>query len=580
MMLKNIKIYSTNGDLENLRILKMIRNVTFKQGLNLIIDSDGLDGQGNDIGKTTFIDLIDLCLGAKNKNAVYVDKETKLSDKANIVQSFIEDKKVVVELEILHHKIIRPLFETKPNTLVFINGEKKNLQELNDILCESLFGVSSQNISYRSLLSKFIRNDKESMDNITDFLDPHTKLEEKRSIKLFLFGYSDTKKTRLIEKLKEEIKENEKVKKHYEKDDNYNESQLNELIKLERSKSEKLKNNISELGTENAIFNLLNESRDKKNELKKLMQEYESVCFRIKQNENSIRILDAKKSTIQESTLQLIYDETKKYIPDLHKTFKDFILIHNQTIENEKKFIEETLLNLNEDKKYFENKIKDISEQTLSLELITKIQDISEELSSTNEKIGQYQERKNILENVSSKINKLNEEIEEINNQINNELNVFKENISSFNLIYSDYQELVYGKRINFISEDQRTGFELFSDKPKSGDGQKKGEVILFDLAYNKLSTDKNIKAPKFIIHDQLELTDIAPKRKIFLEILPSLDCQFIVPTIRSSIVSLGSDFIESNTILSLSKNDKIFRIEEYDEIEDYREENSIKTEE
>lgn len=181
MMLKNIKIYSTNGDLENLRILKMIRNVTFKQGLNLIIDSDGLDGQGNDIGKTTFIDLIDLCLGAKNKNAVYVDKETKLSDKANIVQSFIEDKKVVVELEILHHKIIRPLFETKPKTLVFINGEKKNLQELNDILCESLFGVSSQNISYRSLLSKFIRNDKESMDNITDFLDPHTKLEEKRS---------------------------------------------------------------------------------------------------------------------------------------------------------------------------------------------------------------------------------------------------------------------------------------------------------------------------------------------------------------------------------------------------------------
>lgn len=95
--------------------------------------------------------------------------------------------------------------------------------------------------------------------------------------------------------------------------------------------------------------------------------------------------------------------------------------------------------------------------------------------------------------------------------------------------------------------------------------------VILFDLAYNKLATDKKIKSPKFIIHDQLELTDITPKEEVFVKILPQLDCQFIVPSIRSSLTVLGEDFIKENTILELSKTNKLFRIEEYDSIEKYK---------
>lgn len=94
---------------------------------------------------------------------------------------------------------------------------------------------------------------------------------------------------------------------------------------------------------------------------------------------------------------------------------------------------------------------------------------------------------------------------------------------------------------------------------------------ILFDLAYNKLATDKKIKSPKFIIHDQLELTDITPKEEVFVKILPQLDCQFIVPSIRSSLTVLGEDFIKENTILELSKTNKLFRIEEYDSIEKYK---------
>lgn len=147
----------------------------------------------------------------------------------------------------------------------------------------------------------------------------------------------------------------------------------------------------------------------------------------------------------------------------------------------------------------------------------------------------------------------------------------FIENISYFNQIFHKFQEEVYGEASTFIYSDSERGFKLSTDKSKSGSGQKKGEVILFDLAYNKLATDKKIKSPKFIIHDQLELTDITPKEEVFVKILPQLDCQFIVPSIRSSLTVLGEDFIKENTILELSKTNKLFRIEEYDSIEKYK---------
>lgn len=129
-MLKNLKIYSTNGDIKNLLITKLIRNVSFKKGLNLIIDSDDITGKGNDIGKTTFINLIDLCFGARDIDIIYSDKETKTSkNNTNIVQRFIEDKKIAIELDLLGHQIIRPLFLTKPKNIFFLDGKKPNTKK-------------------------------------------------------------------------------------------------------------------------------------------------------------------------------------------------------------------------------------------------------------------------------------------------------------------------------------------------------------------------------------------------------------------------------------------------------------------
>ena len=72
MRLKNLLIASENP-------AEQIRSVDFNpEGLSLIVDLDSEEGKsGNNIGKSTFAKIIDLCLGADNVKMLYHDVETK-----------------------------------------------------------------------------------------------------------------------------------------------------------------------------------------------------------------------------------------------------------------------------------------------------------------------------------------------------------------------------------------------------------------------------------------------------------------------------------------------------------------------
>ena len=68
MLLKTLKIINTID-------MSIIRTVHFKNGVNFIIDKSD-SSQHNKVGKTTFLRLINILLGAKDKKNVYIDPET------------------------------------------------------------------------------------------------------------------------------------------------------------------------------------------------------------------------------------------------------------------------------------------------------------------------------------------------------------------------------------------------------------------------------------------------------------------------------------------------------------------------
>ena len=74
MLIKRLIVRKTYPDCE------IIRDIEFNlKGLNLIVDntSDVVEDSGNNVGKTTAIKIIDLCLGAKSVRDLYYDNDTK-----------------------------------------------------------------------------------------------------------------------------------------------------------------------------------------------------------------------------------------------------------------------------------------------------------------------------------------------------------------------------------------------------------------------------------------------------------------------------------------------------------------------
>ena len=72
MIIEKLIIKKTNPTLE------IVREIKFKKGLNLITDLtlDNNQSSGNNIGKTTLLRIIDLCLGGKEIKKIYFDSDT------------------------------------------------------------------------------------------------------------------------------------------------------------------------------------------------------------------------------------------------------------------------------------------------------------------------------------------------------------------------------------------------------------------------------------------------------------------------------------------------------------------------
>src|ERR1700677_547483 len=110
---------------------KVIREIHFRKGLNLIIDETKTDKpqeSGNNVGKTTVLRLIDFCLGGDGVN-VYKDPEFKEKTNSQI-ESFLKSNDIIItlilkddlEIESSEEIVIRKNFLIRKQKIQEING--------------------------------------------------------------------------------------------------------------------------------------------------------------------------------------------------------------------------------------------------------------------------------------------------------------------------------------------------------------------------------------------------------------------------------------------------------------------------
>ncbi|HEL1982115.1 TPA: DUF2326 domain-containing protein [Streptococcus suis] len=559
-----------------------IREMNFHTGMNLIIDNtpltDDLKSTGNNVGKTTVLKLIYFCLGGEGKD-IYTDEENK-NKVYEEVKSFLINQEVLVTLTLTNgfniqkkeRLVIERNFLSGKNAIRKINGEsilKKDFE--NELLAKIFPEHKNEKPSFRQIISHNIRYKDNSINKTLKTLDSFTSDVEYETLYLYLLGCgfdSGAKKQALTNKIKQENAYKERIEKKQKK--NSYEVALaiieDEIVELNNKKSLL---NINENFEED--LNRLNEIKYKINRISSLITKLEIRRDMIVEAKNE---MEKDVSSIDLEQLRLLYNESKEYIPNLHKTFEDLVAYHNKMIVEKISFITKELPSLSDrienEKRTLKVLLSDEKELSLKISKSDSFNDLENIISEINEKYrlkGEY-------ENTISQINEVDSVLAETENELKNIdqylyssdfQEKLKKQITKFNKYFSSVSYELYGEKYALtydIVNNKKTSkpvykFSTFNSNMSSG--KKQGEILCFDLAYIMFADEEGISCLHFLLNDKKELMHDNQLSKV-AEFVMKEDIQLVISILKDK---LPDDLLnKANVVVELSQEDKLFRIE------------------
>lgn len=336
---------------------------------------------------------------------------------------------------------------------------------------------------------------------------------------------------------------------------------------------------IKQLNKQKERFNLnenYTQDLDELNQTKQIINSLKTqiVSLTMKKNlilESQVE-LDKATPNIENNKVKLIYSEVKKLLPDLQKRFEDILLFHNSMIGEKKKFIGQGLPQLDidlEEREKQKNKLLEkervLSEKLQKTGALEELERLIEQLTKQHEEKGRLEKVKELLTLSKDKISEFEDQLDKINSQLRNQESEIVNKISLFNKYFSKKSNTLYGESFLLSHKFSETKgqislkLEISGLEENPGIGGKKGEIIAFDLTYIEFAEKLNIPHLNFILHDQIENIHDNQISTILLNLVGDINCQYIVPVLRDKL----PQEIDINTysILSLSQNDKLFKI-------------------
>lgn len=565
---------------------KVIRNIEFHKGLNLIVDdTPTINTQltGNNVGKTTVLKLVDFCLGGE-ANEIYIDFEDKKSEYEE-VKKFLIEQEVLITLILTEDLdsvdkskqiIIERNFLPRSRAIRNINGEPILDKDFENKLMSLLIpNQKSEKPSFRQIISHNIRYKDENINNTLKTLSKYTSDSEYETLYLFLLGCNfnnGAKKQAILTKLKQE----ENYKNRLEK----NQSKESYEIALTM-----LDNEILELNKKKKSFNI-NENFEKDlDELNKIKYRINKISSEVVKLGIRKDLIEEAKENIENSTtnidlkqLKELYDEAKLNVSGIQKTFEDLVSYHNTMIVEKLKFITEDLPSLNEKIKLENIELNKLLEEEKTMSEKIAKSDSFEELEKTITNINEKYRLKGEYENTISYINEVEENIKRLKNELSNIdnylfSNEFKEllklQITKFNKFFSAISNELYGESyvLGFSEETNKknqTFYKFSSFNLNMSSGKKQGEILCFDLAYILFADSEKIPCLHFLLNDKKELMHDNQLLKV-ADFVKKNNIQLIISILKDKLPEELVD--KSNIVVELSQNKKLFRIEEFNKI-------------
>lgn len=552
----------------------IIRDIHFHKGINLIVDETPVGSSqqatGNNVGKTTVLRLVDFCFGADGKN-IYQDTEFNKQPNTTI-ESFLKDNEIIITLVLADNLdapkeevVIRKNFLPRNKKLQEINGENIADNKVFDKkLKEIIFKSEVDKPTFKQIISKNIRDEKNKMANIVKVLNSFTRIEEYEALYLFWLGI-DTDSHNQKELLSKEKTREENFQKRLKKDGELSlvEQQLILLsAKIEELNQRKNKFNLNE----NYIADV-----DKLNDIKSKLNRSATELSRLEIRKDLINEskedLEHEYAQIDTSQIKSLYEKAESLISNIQVSFEDTVKFHNDLISEKLEYITKELPEIEQQIRKIKSEIiilrkeEDILTEKLNKSIL--VEDFEKTILDLNkqfERKGNLEEQKRLwlysqgrLVDIDKGLNAINQDISSKDSQIQNR-------ITEFNKYFSVMSNRLYGETYLLSSQKNEKGYELIVTNLEGNPstGKKKGQIAAFDFAYIEFADRLDIECLHFIMHDQLE-TIHDNQLNTIVEVANSINGQYVVPILRDKIPS-NIDITEFE-ILSLSQNDKLFKI-------------------
>lgn len=579
MFIKKILIEKNDGEI--------IREIPFHMGLNLILDNtpkEDKTSSGNDVGKTTLLKLIDFCLGGDGKN-IYKDNEFgETEDGTYTIKDFLIKNKVLITLILTdnindnnsNNIIIRRNFLSNKEKICTINNKDVNYSSKNDesnaglLLNKLIFNYDYNKPSFRQIISKNIRYEKVRLENIVKVLHPATKSTEYEALYLFWFGIRSNS---LQEKtqLKSQKDLEEKLQSRLEKDGSL--AVLEQKLHLknkEIEEKEKLKDN---LNINENYKEDLNKLDNIKRNINRLNTDISALNMRKNLIIESKNELENNKVNIDIEYIKYLYEEAKKFVPNIHKSFDDTLKFHNSMIVNKISFItkelpdlESKIINLELELSELLKKEKHYANILKKSSTVEELNIIINELNILYEDRGALESKLYMWKDSNSNINEINERLKTIEEENLSYSDLISKKIMDFNNIFSEVSYKLYGEKLILTLEEKEDKSKVknytiniipYENKP-SGSGRKITQIEAFDLSYIQFADMNNIKCLHFILLDEMEKVHNNQINNLVLDVLNNINCQYIISVLKDKLPSEID--VDKYTILSLSQNDKLFK--------------------
>ena len=564
MFIKKLSIYSAVKK-------ELLRQIDFRLGVNFIVDSEQSE-KHNQVGKTTCLKLIDLSLGAREKSALYEDKETGITNEK--LKGIIENDKLYVEL-ILTDNLNKPGKEICIKTDLFskgrryVNGEVKSPDELKAFLNELLCQNNNNSPSFRELIKSFVRvlmtRDNEQFLKLGN---PYISTLKYRAIYNFLFEISNPDNSISLGKLKKKRTELDRLIKDYIKINEVpKKEEIMDKIRLDKREIKKLDSLMNDIVDANKFKKNranINEARKKYESLSK---ELNVINFEISKVSSYFRELEESKK-IENNIETEFYYEISQLLPSIVKTFSELVEFNKRLNENKVAYFKERLISLTKEKSRLVEeigKLTDIYGDFISLIEGNKTDqyfDVVRKLDDLKINNAKY-------EDMLDKISRLEEKKREIDNcilenekEISRAQNEYLEKIGIFNTYFEQVAIKINKERPVLRYSTTKDKFPVSIENLLEGTstGTRKSLIAAYDIAYQLFARHINKKVPNFIVHDVLESIE-GENLKSLVEVVESNQIQYISAVLKEKLISSNIQYPKDDSfiILELSMKDRLF---------------------